>query len=520
MKKVNGKSVKRLLPVALAATLTAGVFASCGGKVADDEKTVEVYAFSGGYGVEWLETLAENYEAAHEGVTIEVKSDGMLGKADAMVRTGSLETTDLYVTTDHIMKWLHEGNGVVKGYDFVLEPLDEVYEYKPDGGDKTVEELIHPSYAKNSKYTYYNADDEEESHYFALPWSGNVTGIVYNKTLFDQYGISAPRTTEELWEVCEKIKGKGKVPFVSSTETGYTDYLLQTWIAQYMTIENYEKFFLGRDENNNFGPSIWNSDAFLPALTAYEKMLSPDVGYSHKNINTLSFTHAQAQMLLGNCLMMVNGDWVEKEMQGKSEEDYTLDIMSAPVLSDITNKTSFASNARKEAILRELISYIDGDSDTRPAEANASDEEIVRNARRATYGLLNHNMYIPSYATAKEEAKEFLKYLCTKEAFDVYYEKTDGGILPLAYEVEESTLSAMQKNKMKLYSSAEYLPMQVYYPMVHTGGLSMFGNVSPETKFTSKNADDRMTAREIVENIRRRATQATFDQIAEKAGLI
>lgn len=522
---------KHLLALALASSLTLSA-AACGGgggnsgnsgnggnNSANSENTLEIYAFTGGYGIEWLNELAERYESAHEGVTIDIKSDGMLGKADAMVRTGALETTDLFFTTDSIMKWLHEGNGVVKGYDFVLESLDEVYDYKPDGNN-TVESLMHDSYKDNARYTSYDDNGNEVSHYYSIPWSGNVTGIVYNKTLFDEYGLSLPRTTEELWEVCKAIVNKGKVPFVSSTETGYTDYLLQTWTAQYMTLDTFTNYWRGIDASGNFGPGIWQNDAILHSMTAYEKMLSPDVGYSHKNINTLTFTNAQAQILTGGCLMMVNGDWFENEMSGVGKNNYVLDIMSAPVLSDIADKTSFAANANKETILRDLISYIDGDATDRPAEANDNDEAIVKAARKVTYGLLNHNAYVPAYATAKELAKDFLKYFCTQESFDLYLEKTGGAILPLNYTFDESKLSTMQKNKMKLYRKADYVPMYTSFPMAHTGGLSMTLGTNAERKFTAKNPDDRMTPQEIYDDVKSKGTQSYFDQIAKKAGLI
>lgn len=520
MVKKTKKICKQLLPLALAAAFGVSALASCTKKAENDANTVEVYAFTGGYGVEWLKELESRYEARNKDVNIEIKSDGMLGKADAMVRTGELETTDLYFTTDSIMKWLYEGNGVVKGYDFVLEPLDDVYSYQPAGDGKTVEDLMHDSYKNNARYTYYDDDGNEVSHYYSVPWSGNVTGIVYNKTLFDEFGLSLPRTTKELWEVCDEIVAKGKVPFVSSTETGYTDYMLQTWTAQYMTVSTFTDFWRGIDADGKFGPGIWNNEAILYALNAYEKMLSPDVGYSHKNINTLTFTNAQAQILTGNCLMMVNGDWFENEMAGKGDKNYVLDIMSAPMLSDIADKTSFAGNAEKETILRNLISYIDGEATERPAEANDADEKTVRDARKVTYGLLNHNAYIPAYATAKETAKDFLKYLCTKEAFDVYLEKTGGAILPLAYEVNESGLSAMQQSKMKIYKKADYVPMYVSFPMAHTGGLSMHLGVNPERKFTAKDQSDRMTPQQIFDYCKQKGTQAYFDQIAQKAGLI
>ena len=231
MKKITSISLAVMMGLA---TLGA---AGCGNTVANDANTVQIYVFGGGYGVDWLKEMEKKYEAANPDIKMEISSDGMVGKADAMIRAGEVQTTDLYFIASPVMKWLHEGSGVVKGYDFVLEPLDEVYEYKPIAGDpRTVADLMNASYKNNCLYSYYDKDDEYVSNYFALPWSGNVTGIVYNKTLFEEHNIDVPRTTEELWEVCDDIKKiDGKVPFVSSTQTQYSEYLMQTWIMQYMT---------------------------------------------------------------------------------------------------------------------------------------------------------------------------------------------------------------------------------------------------------------------------------------------
>ncbi|MBR2329949.1 MAG: extracellular solute-binding protein [Clostridia bacterium] len=518
--------MKRTTSIVLAIAMSASILGAvgCGPTVSNDENTVQIYAFSGGYGIEWLKEMEKKYEAKNPNVKIEISSDGMIGKADAMVRAGEVQTTDLYFTSDPIMKWLHEGNGVVKGYDFVLEPLDEVYEYKPIAGDeRTVADLMNDSYEQNCQYSYYDEDDEEVTHYFALPWSGNVTGIVYNKTLFEENNIPVPRTTEELWEVCAAIKAiDGKIPFVSSTQTDYAEYLLQTWITQYMTVKEVNYFWNGKDRNGVFGPSLWTHEGRLYALQAYEKMLGVDYGNSHKNVNSMTFTQAQAQLLNGNCLMMVNGDWFENEMKDKAG-DYTLDIMNAPVLSNIVEKTSFKDDANAETILRETISYIDGvEGATKPAQATDADVAIIREARRVTYGLLNHNAYIPAYSTAKQAAKDFLKYVCTQEAFDIYVDKTGGGILPLDYEVKQSSFSAMQKSKMEMYNKAVFVPMTAKYAMFHTGGLRYFLGVSSSvaSSFTAKNPADRKTAQYIYDHTIEMGTQSAFDKIAEKAGVI
>lgn len=37
---------------------------------------------------------------------------------------------------------------------------------------------------------------------YAFPWTESISGIVYNATMFKNYGWSVPETFEELLELC------------------------------------------------------------------------------------------------------------------------------------------------------------------------------------------------------------------------------------------------------------------------------------------------------------------------------
>lgn len=48
---------------------------------------------------------------------------------------------------------------------------------------------------------------------YQIPIGNTVTGIAYNKTLFDQYGWTAPESLEEFYSLCETISSQGIRPF-------------------------------------------------------------------------------------------------------------------------------------------------------------------------------------------------------------------------------------------------------------------------------------------------------------------
>lgn len=54
-----------------------------------------------------------------------------------------------------------------------------------------------------------------EGKLYQIPIGNTVTGIAYNKTLFDQHGWKAPETLEEFYSLCETISAKGIRPFAA-----------------------------------------------------------------------------------------------------------------------------------------------------------------------------------------------------------------------------------------------------------------------------------------------------------------
>lgn len=524
----NRKIIKKCVITTLLATTVCAQLslASCKSKTVNDENTVEIYVFQGGYGTEFLESTAKKFEELNPGKTITVKGDSVQAKADAMIKAGpSVTTTDLFFTTDSIAKWVDSGDRLVKGYDCAIESLNDVYEHKLADGT-TIAEKMHPSFVENAKYTSYDDEGNETTNYYSFPWSGGITGIIYNKTFFDEINAREPRTSDELFEISDRLKDAGKTPFISSVSTGYTAYLYYVWHAQYEGYQGYVDFWDGRvtgeDERS---VNIFKQEGRLHAIQAVEEILSPDKGRIHEHVNSLNFANAQVQLYLGNATMMVNGDWYENEMKlaGYTDTTYTLQFMKTPILSAIKNKTQTIPT---DAVLREVVSYVDGETESAPQGVSNEDIELIRKARSVVYTIaLNHNAYIPSYATAKETAKEFLKFLATQEAWDIYYETTSGANLPFDYEISDSkkeAMTAFQQSKYQIYNTATMLPMQTKFPLCYNGGLLQWsGNRSNiEVPLASIDPSTKKTGREMFDDEISAHNNDSFRSMLVRAGLM
>ncbi len=526
----KNKKMGTSLILALLMGATAFGAVGCGGKkTANNESTVEVSIFSGGWGIDWMKEAEKNYEAANPDIDIVVKEELLLGKIDSAVKAGpDITTTDLFVPSDIVSGLILSGGSILSGYDVIFEPLDEVYDYKPDGVTSVRDKMTARALANA---TYENVA-EGKTHEYVLALGGGGSGILYNKTKFDELDIVVPRTTDELYDVtCKKINevfataDRTKAAFTDSIKTAYSQYMLDVWWAQYETVDGVIDYWNGRYRENGlekYGPKVFEQKGRLYALEAYEKMLNPEYKNNHTNINSMNYMQAQQQLFNGNCLMMVNGSWLENEMKIRSESTSTdtLVFMKTPIISAIREKTPSITS---DEVLREVISFVDGEIQTKPEGVTDADVEIIKKARNVRYHGSSTGMFIPAYSNAKAATKEFMKYLCSTEFAQIYYEKTGGDLVHFNADVTDtSNASAFMKSVYEnLDVKMEGTPDPYKYPMACLGGMLRFpGTTGIPSWFSSNNSADRMTAQQIYDKGLVVGDQAHYDGILNTAGLI
>ena len=79
-----------------------------------------------------------------------------------------------------------------------------------------------------------------EYTYFCVPWVTGMQGMVYNRTMFEEYGWEVPNTTDDLLVLCDEIVADGEVPFIfTSKENYWTCMMFLLWWGQYEGADNY-----------------------------------------------------------------------------------------------------------------------------------------------------------------------------------------------------------------------------------------------------------------------------------------
>lgn len=376
----------------------------------DGKTRLKISYANTGYGSAWLQVLSANF--VNENPEYWVYLDGDPGLTDSVstkLDTG-LNLSDVY--------FLLASNSLNYSRSGWLEDLADVYNSKPDGENgKTVYDKMPEKWQYHSWEPYLN-----ELHQYVYPWTQSITGIAYNKTMFDKYGWEIPKTVPELVQLCEQIKKdtNNKIaPFVYPGQTGGYFYMVYTWWLQsagYDAVEEYFQF----ETPEVFNPDKQPEKGKLEALQAFVSLFGPDVDYSLEGSMSKNHIEAQIAFLRGEAAMIPNASWLEAEMKNDMPDDFELRLMEAPYLE----------TARKNP---------DG-SYEKYAMACSPDYAII-----------------PSKAPQKAAAKKFLTFISRDDMLRLFT-KYAGTLRPFEYDITPiwDELTEFTKSCIEINDGARY----------------------------------------------------------------
>ena len=388
---------KKILVSAATIALSLGALVACGG-TSKQSGTLYVCVYDGGYGTEWIDSLAKNYEA-ETGIHVEWDASTSILDTIENQLTG-VPDYDIYMS--HDINWRGYANSGL------LESLDDLYDSNVKVGDKNVkfkDRLVEEA-ADISKLN---------DHYYKVCYTQGVGGLVYNVDMFEANHWQVPTTYDELKALCQTIVdahltvGRDTVaPFAwaGSGSEFYWDYVVFEWWAQLAGLDgnygiNNVKKYKGPTGKYSDGYEMYNPDTYYKSFNqAYEKwydLVSCNLTYSvQSKAHTFNLANAQAYFNAGKAAMIPYAQWAKNELQQANDGnplDFNIAMMKTPKLS----ATSVDYN------------YNVGFGDTMLIPAKISDE-------------------------SKELAKDFLRYLATPEACHTFTEKTQGAFLAFDYK--------------------------------------------------------------------------------------
>lgn len=491
--------MKKSISMALALMLTFGAagMTGCGGTqpVANTATDLEIFYWEAGTGSVWLEKSIDAFEEKFPEVNIIPRiSNSNDTWANELVNP-EVNTTDLYIST--MTNFL--------AYTEYLEPLDDVLNVKWENESKTLLE-------KNYK-PMLDTQRGEDGKLYAAMYGGGVSGIVYNKTVFEQKGYEVPRTTDELIALAGDMVDDGYTPFIHCSNANYWDYGTMVWTGQYGGIEEVYDFWNARYTDPETGeteqPSLkaMKTEGRKKAIETLYSVISPK-GYTYMASNQETHTNAQTYFLAGRALMMPNGSWLENEMKNaKTDIEYA--FMRTPIISALGDKLGINS----DKVLAEVVSYVDSEDydkgiinddseEYNAARVKTCSQEVidrVAEARKVVYSeSVSNRMLIPNYANAKDWAKKFIQFLNSDEALAIYTEELNVRTLvtPTVDTMDTSKWSKFMQSANNLMIDANYVYRAKGYKLFYNSSITEFFPYYAQSYFTAVNAEDKMNAQE------------------------
>ncbi|MDD6995410.1 MAG: ABC transporter substrate-binding protein [Candidatus Borkfalkiaceae bacterium] len=508
------KKITKTFATLLSAAVVFSSGAACK-KNADTSDTLVITAAKLGYGLDWLNSMADGWSAKTGNKTKIVQKVGTSGNNAITEEIASLASSSdifIYRTADYADK-VYQGEVKHAGekYDCVYLDLTDVYDSEIEGESVAVGAKIVDKYK-----TALNVNGK----YYAVPWIEGTMGLMRNVTLWNKLGLTdadVPLTTDQLKETCDKIldatsadrKYQNVAPFIYSAEDEYYTSFIPVWFAQYEGVQNTERYKQGLDPDGKLSKNIFNYDGFEEMFNVINDLLDPDNGYQHSKSSSLNFTDMQGQFLMEQAVFCVNGAWIEIEM-GNSFPDVQIDYVKTPVISALVKKTSFydkndVTGANDEK-LATLIKYVDANKtgyNGKPDFATEADVDLAREARNYGYTTLSstHVLVGSSYSKKTDMIKSFIRYMYSDEGLDLYYRATGGARLPAqraagAYPQDvavsdfKKSVNAIDGNEILVFASTAKL--------FSVGGVSIRA-LNGITNYISAFASKKMTPRQVVQ---------------------
>lgn len=149
-----------------------------------------------------------------------------------------------------------------------------------------------------------------DGKYYGFPFCCNNAGLIYNKDMFTEVGVSVPKTWEEFQEVAQKLSENGRYGFaMSAIEGEQSAFQILPWILS------------AGDTVEQLGNA-----GTREAFTLMEDLIKTK-GLSRECINWSQNDVARV-FIAGRCAMMENGPWV---LPALNESEINYGIAKLPI---------------------------------------------------------------------------------------------------------------------------------------------------------------------------------------------
>jgi len=242
---------------------------------------------------------------------------------------------------------------------------------------------------------------------YTLPMDTNAIGVIYNKQIFSQHGLSVPTNWSDFLMVCEKLKGAGVTPLALGIKDQWVDQLIPYTMAPSAIYRDDINF----DKQLVTGQSTFSHSAWTPMMRDYLDLNA----HGYFNQGALGTTYDQTTQFIAasKAAMVVNGNWILAPIR-RLNPNLQLGMFPLPYVqagqstwvsagvgttTAISATTKYPAEARKylqfwarsdimELYLKEKIAYSSFTGISNPALDPAA-QEMLPYLKVGTYGSLD-----------------------------------------------------------------------------------------------------------------------------------
>ncbi len=200
----------------------------------------------------------------------------------------------------------------------------------------------------------------------------NVSMLFYNKKMFEENGLKAPTTWDELVTVCQTFVDKGITPFGISAKDIWNLAMAHDALTLKTAGPNAVKSVLTKD-----GTLSYNSADFLSASTKFAELVS--LGAYSDNAIALTNDEACATFYSGEVPMYIMGSWMPGSILTDAPNPEDFGSIPIPVLND--------ANAK-------LTDFMGGPSDSLMVAASTQYPEVAAEALFEISKSISHHAYL------------------------------------------------------------------------------------------------------------------------------
>jgi raffinose/stachyose/melibiose transport system permease protein len=268
---------------------------------------LDIPVFEGGYGIGFYQDSARRFEAERPGVTVHVYGNPRI---QDQVRIRIIDGNPPDAASVPYVLW----TSLVRSGKMV--DLDPYLDGRNWEGDARWRDTFSPGTLDSWRI---------DGGTYGLPLVYSCWGIFYNRGLFREHGWSEPRTWDEFFSLCGKIRAAGISPLsLPGTRWLYGDAFFR---AAYHNLAGPK----GWEAINDLVPGAWEDPRLVRSAGVLGRITRDCVQPGWEGETAQG---AERYFLEGGSAMTVSGSWFFSEMAGKIPAGFDIGTMNFPVFPE------------------------------------------------------------------------------------------------------------------------------------------------------------------------------------------